>query len=224
MSRPTRPPPTHPRPTTNAPHWRRNGGCDFAVDPTLRADQTPILWLPRHNPRLLLLTTLSALLVDGPALPAADPARIVDAPEGEYLDLLALAPARQALLVPGPGDDRPIALVLPLDGLFEDRLEAGRRLLQLLVSGTKPKPHGLTAHRRRRLKLMLRALDGFLAGKDYRGVARGLFAGRVPAGAAWRTDSARSRTIRLVKDGLALMRGGYLDLLRPDRRPRRSRP
>jgi len=222
MSRPTRPPPTHPRPRTKALHWRRNGGCDFAIDPTLRADQTPILWLPRHNPRLLLLTTLSALLVDGPALPAADPARIVDAPEGEYLDLLALA--RQALLVPGPGDDRPIALVLPLDGLFEDRLEAGRRLRQLLVSGTKPKPHGLTAHRRRRLKLMLRALDGFLADEDYRGVARGLFAGRMPAGAAWRTDSARSRTIRLVRDGLALIRGGYLDLLRPDRRRRSSRP
>jgi len=222
MSRPTRPPPTHPRPRTKALHWRRNGGCDFAIDPTLRADQTPILWLPRHNPRLLLLTTLSALLVDGPALPAADPARIVDAPEGEYLDLLALA--RQALLVPGPGDDRPIALVLPLDGLFEDRLEAGRRLRQLLVSGTKPKPHGLTAHRRRRLKLMLRALDGFLADEVYRGVARGLFAGRMPAGAAWRTDSARSRTIRLVRDGLALIRGGYLDLLRPDRRRRSSRP
>jgi len=222
MSRPTRPPPTHPRPRTKALHWRRNGGCDFAIDPTLRADQTPILWLPRHNPRLLLLTTLSALLVDGPALPAADPARIVDAPEGEYLDLLALA--RQALLVPGPGDDRPIALVLPLDGLFEDRLEAGRRLRQLLVSGLRPKPYGFTAHRRRRLKLMLRALDGFLADEDYRGVARGLFAGRMPAGAAWRTDSARSRTIRLVRDGLALIRGGYLDLLRPDRRRRSSRP
>ena len=162
--------------------------------------------------------------MDGPGLPAADPARIVDAPEGEYLDLLALAPARQALLVPGPEDDRPLALVLPLDGLFEGRLEAGRRLRQLLVSGSKPKPYGFTAHRRRRLKLMLRALDGFLAGEDYRGVARGLFAGRMPAGAAWRTDSARSRTIRLVRDGLALMRGRYLDLLRPDRRPRRSRP
>jgi hypothetical protein len=224
MSRPIRPPPTHPRPRTNALHWRRNGGCDFAVDPTLRADQTPILWLPRHNPRLLLLTTLSALLVDGPALPAADPARIVDAPEGEYLDLLALAPARQALLVPSSGDERPLAIVLPLDGLFEDRLEAGRRLRQLLVSGLRPKPYGFTAHRRRRLKLMLRALDGCLAGEDYRGVARGLFAGSVPVGAAWRMDSARSRTIRLVHDGLALMRGRYLDLLRPDRRPRRSHP
>ncbi len=162
--------------------------------------------------------------MDGPALPAADPARIVDAPEGEYLDLLALAAARQTLLLPGLGDDRPLALVLPLDGLFEDRIEAGRRLRQLLVSSTKPKPHGFTAHRRRRLKLMLRALDGFLAGEEYRGVARGLFAGRVPAGAAWRTDSARGRTIRLVRDGLALMLGRYLDLLRPDRRRRRSRP
>lgn len=194
------------------------------MDPTLRADQTPILWQPRHNPRLLLLTTLSALLVDGPALAAADPARTVDAPEGEYLDLLGLAPARQTLLVPGLEDDGPLAIVLPLDGLFEDRIEAGRRLRQLLLCSTKPKPYGFTAHRRRRLKLMLRALDGFLAGEGYRGIARGLFADSVPTGAAWRTDSARSRTIRLVKDGLALMRGGYLDLLRPDRRPQLSHP
>lgn len=198
-------------------------GLRFAIDPVLRADETPVLWLPRHDPRLLLLTTLSASLVDGPALRDAKPAGLLDAPEGAYLDLLALAPARQALIASAVGDDQPLALVLPLDGLFESRLEAGRRLLKRLVSGKASKSYGFTAHRRRRLKLVLRALDGCLAGEGYRDIARGLFLGRVPAGSGWRTDSARSRTVRLVRDGLALMRGGYLDLLRPDRRRPRSR-
>src|ERR1700688_1257136 len=31
---------------------------------------------------------------------------------------------------------------------------------------------------------------------------------------AWRTASLRDTTIRLVRDGVRLMRGGYLDLLR----------
>lgn len=199
-------------------------GLRFAIDPALRADETPVLWLPRHNPRLLLLTTLSASLVDGPALRDAEPAEACEAPEGAYVDLLALAAARQSLLLSGFRRNGPLALVLPLDGLFESRLEAGRRLLQRLVSGRASKPCGFTAHRCRRLKLVLRALDGCLAGEGYRTIARILFPGRVPTGSGWRTDSARSRTVRLVRDGLALMRGGYLDLLRPDRRRPRSRP
>lgn len=196
-------------------------GLRFAVDPALRADETPVLWLPRHNPRLL--TMLSASLVDGPTLGDAGPIRVLDAPEGAYLDLGALAPARQALLASGSDGGKPLALVLPLDGLFESRLEAGRRLLHWLIGGRASKPSGFTAHRRRRLKLVLRALDGCLAGEGYRAIARILFPGRVPAGSGWHTDSARSRTIRLVRDGLALMHGGYLDLLRPDRRRPRSR-
>ncbi len=88
------------------------------------------------------------------------------------------------------------------------------------MRGRRVAPYGITAHRRRRLKLVLRALDGHLAGEDYRGVARGLFGARVPGDAAWRTHSLRSFTVRLVREGRKLMRGGYLALLRPDRRKR----
>jgi len=35
---------------------------------------------------------------------------------------------------------------------------------------------------------------------------------------AWKTHDLRNRTIRLVQTGLALMRGGYRELLRPSRR------
>jgi hypothetical protein len=37
---------------------------------------------------------------------------------------------------------------------------------------------------------------------------------RIPAGAGWKTHDLRDRTIRLVRSGVKLMRGGYLDLLR----------
>jgi hypothetical protein len=67
--------------------------------------------------------------------------------------------------------------------------------------------------------LTLRALDGRLAGETYRGIARALFgAPRVPAGPAWKTHDLRDRTIRLVRTGVDLMQGGYLDLLRHQRR------
>jgi hypothetical protein len=67
--------------------------------------------------------------------------------------------------------------------------------------------------------LTLRALDGRLAGETYRGIARALFgAARVPAGPAWKTHDVRDRTIRLVRTGVDLMQGGYLDLLRHQRR------
>ncbi|MFL9824185.1 DNA -binding domain-containing protein [Rhodoplanes sp. SY1] len=48
----------------------------------------------------------------------------------------------------------------------------------------------------------------------YRAIAAGLFGdARVPKGRAWKTHDLRDRTIRLVRSGTRLMRGGYLDLL-----------
>jgi hypothetical protein len=73
----------------------------------------------------------------------------------------------------------------------------------------------LTQQRRHRLTLALRALDGCLAGEFYRVIAAGLFGdARIPAGAGWKTHDLRDRTIRLVRGGLELTQGGYLDLLR----------
>jgi hypothetical protein len=65
------------------------------------------------------------------------------------------------------------------------------------------------------LALILRALDAHQCGETYRDIARALFGvTRVPRGSAWKTHDVRDRTIRLVRTGVRLMRGGYLDLLR----------
>ena len=198
----------------------RIGGCDFAADPRLRSDQTPVIWLPRHNPRMTVLTGVQPDLFDGPHLSNARPTIVRGAPEGRYADLTALAPPHQALIAGEPSGTSPIAVVVPLDDMFEDRIETARRMWRAAVRGAKVQPAGFTPERARRLKLVLRALDAALLDIGYRDIARGLFGDRVPDDAAWRTNPLRATTIRLVQDGRALMRGGYLRLLRPDRRKR----
>ena len=177
------------------------------------------MWLPQVDPHLAVLTRLPATLFSGPALAAADPLLVASAAEGDYLDLVTLPQSHGALLLPGQPDSL-MAFVLPLDALFEERVEVGRRLHRLLVQH-RPVSPTMTAYRRRRLKLALRALDGSLDGAEYRTIAEALFGDRVPSGAAFRSDSLRAQVIRLVSYGTRLMRGGYLDLLRPERRTSR---
>jgi len=108
------------------------------------------------------------------------------------------------------------AAVIPLDADFAARAETARRLWRLATGRPRgQRPDRLSQRQRERLKLILRALDGRLAGHSYRTIAKGLFgATRVPAGLGWKTHDLRDRTISLCRRGLALMRGGYLDLLR----------
>ncbi len=188
------------------------------MDPRIRADRAITVWLPQVDPGLALLTRLPAALFAGPDLAAVDPTLVASATEGDYLDLLALLPSNGALLLPGEPEGA-VAFVLPFNDLFEERIETARRLHRLLVRHRVP-PGSLTSYRRRRLKLALRALDGSLAGADYRAIAEALFGERVPKGAEFRDASLRAQAIRLVRYGVRIMRGGYLDLLRPHRHTR----
>lgn len=111
--------------------------------------------------------------------------------------------------------------MLPLDDLLGERVAIALQLWQAARRGTAPTVDAPTTAQLRRRKLILRALDAHLAGYAYRQVAVGLFGRkRVPSASEWRVHHLRSRIIRLVQDGLARMRGGYLRLLRPERRDR----
>jgi len=66
-----------------------------------------------------------------------------------------------------------------------------------------------------RFILTIRALDAWLQGKSYREIAEGLFGKEQVIGRFWRDNDLRSRIIRLVQNGVAMMRGGYRALLRP---------
>ena len=119
--------------------------------------------------------------------------------------------------------DTPIAVVSPLDTNFIARSDAAVRLWRLLMGERySRRADPLTRLQRQQLVLALRALDGHLAGATYREIAEVLFGTfRVPTGSSWRTHDLRGRTIRLVRTGLKLMRGAYLDLLRSIRHRRR---
>ncbi len=169
---------------------------------------------------MTVLTGVQPDLFDGPHLSNARPTIVRGAPDGLYVNLTAFAPPHHALITGEPSGTCPIAVVVPLDGMFEDRIEAARRVWRAMNRGAKVQPARFTPQRTRRLRLVLRALDATLLDIGYRDIARGLFGDRVSDDAAWRTNPLRATTIRLVQDGRALMRGGYLRLLRSDRRKR----
>ena len=112
-----------------------------------------------------------------------------------------------------------LILELPLDAEFDVRSRAAHRLWSAL-GGRRPGPSlpALSAQRRQRITLAIRALDGRAERNSYRAIAEALFGkSRIPDH-AWKTHDLRNRTIRLVQSGLALMRGSYRALLRRSRR------
>ena len=65
---------------------------------------------------------------------------------------------------------------------------------------------------------MLQAVDGHHEGASYREIAERIFGAERVANAPWKTSAIRDATIDLVKDGVALIAGGYRALLRRRRR------
>lgn len=67
---------------------------------------------------------------------------------------------------------------------------------------------------------MLRAVDARGDGATYRAIAEHLYPQHENDAASWVGSAIRETTIRLARDGMKLVRGGYRTLLR---RPRRER-
>jgi hypothetical protein len=114
-----------------------------------------------------------------------------------------------------PASGSPFAVELRLDANFDIRVQAARRFLSAIEGRRLPTPPlALPRQRRRRFILTIRALDAWLHGHSYREIAEGLFGKELVRGRSWRAHDLRSRIIRLVRNGLAMMRGGYRALLR----------
>tara|TARA_A100001391_G_scaffold65878_6_gene41540 strand:+ start:13745 stop:14251 length:507 start_codon:yes stop_codon:yes gene_type:complete len=119
-----------------------------------------------------------------------------------------------------PGTDRgvPLAAVIPLDPSGFDRLAETELLLSALLDYPVPPDGRLTAQQRRRARNMLRAVDGHKQGASYREIAEVLYGvGRVRS-EHWKTSALRGSVIGLVRGGLAMIAGGYRQLLRHRRR------
>ncbi|MGH7120951.1 MAG: DUF2285 domain-containing protein, partial [Acetobacteraceae bacterium] len=107
-----------------------------------------------------------------------------------------------------------LAVVLPLDRLFNIRAAAALRLWRGLM-GRKPgpAPGTLTAQTVNRLILGVRALDGHQSGAGHREIATVLLNASGVSKRDWIDHHIRDRTGRLVRMALALMNGGYRRLL-----------
>ena len=192
-----------------------DGVCDFAVDPQLEAGSADLHWLPAFNPRVVRLTAD----ITGTATLAlrTDAVRIERiANEGRHLLLGPRADDSAALVLPITAPDQPLMALLPLDLDAPQRVDALLRLWRRIV-GRPPQASsdGLSPARRKRLVMSLRAVDARRAGADRREIAEVLFgADSVPEGVAFDDHHLRSRTSRLIRDGLAMIAGGYRKLLK----------
>jgi hypothetical protein len=124
---------------------------------------------------------------------------------------------RAHLLNHDVGASEPAALVL-LDEATPDRLEALARYWRGMHAPPAPPDPRVTPMRRQRLREMLRAVDARFEGETYRAIAKALFPKHRIEAASWAGDALRETTIRLTRDGMKLVLGGYRDLLK---RPRK---
>ncbi|PLP60819.1 hypothetical protein CYK37_00440 [Mesorhizobium loti] len=128
------------------------------------------------------------------------------------------ADATQLVLPPGLRSDSSIAALIPLDADTPGRIEALSRLWRSWQGLSVPSDTRLTAQRRRRLRLMLRAADGRENAASYREIAQGFYGASRVASESWKTSPLRDTVIGLVEGASALIAGGYLQLLRHRRR------
>lgn len=114
----------------------------------------------------------------------------------------------------GISADTRLAAVVPLDTDGFDRIQAIERLLRALMGRTVPADVRLTPQQRRRQRHMLQATDGRMNGATIREIATALFGADRVAAEHWPTSTLRVTTSTLIKDGMAMIAGGYRSLLR----------
>ena len=112
------------------------------------------------------------------------------------------------------GGAEPPAALLPFDELFEIRAMAAIRVWRGLTGrSVGANPAALSAQRRDRLVLALRALDGRLEGAKHREIAGAIFAVGEISKRDWISHDLRDRTARAVRLGFSMMKGSYRQLL-----------
>jgi hypothetical protein len=200
--------------------WRTNGGCDFAADPSLRADHARVVWLPHIDPTTVVVGPAPDEFIEARSISELTLPLSRLTANGQHWLLDRGRDALPIALIGGGMDTaRRVAVVIPLDDSFPARAEAAGRLFDALTGRTPAQtPNALTVQQRRRLGLVLRGLDGWLERCSYRQIAKVLFGpNSIPAGRGWKTHELRGRTIRLCSRGRDLMHGAYLNLLRHPR-------
>ena len=190
------------------------GGFLFAADPHKPFDTQTIFWAPEALPTVLRVRGADSQTDFRPYslhLGNADLRRTADG----WHAVLRLGGATHRLWLPKLPKHSSVVIELPLDADFRVRTQAANRLWSALGQRALGRPHpDLSVQTRERLTLAIRAFDGYTEGNSYRAIAEGLFGEKRIRGRDWKTHDLRSRTVRLVQNGAALVRGGYRALFR----------
>jgi hypothetical protein len=197
----------------------RTGGWFFAADPERSFLEQTIFWAPEAVPTIVPVRP--ALLVGSHThvrldLNELNESQFRQAPDGWH-GVLHLSGVEHRIWF----KEAPIVAVaytveFPFDRDFEFRTAAGIRLWRGLNGRPQgAPPHAISAYRRRRIALALRASDAFADGASYREIAEVLLPGRRIPERDWGTHEVRDQIKRFVKTGFALVRGGYRALLKP---------
>lgn len=129
-------------------------------------------------------------------------------PSGERIHIVRTVEADQ---------DR-LAALIPLDHSGFGRVEAVLRLLASLYGRAVPSDPRLTHQKRLRTKRMLRAFDGRRAGASQKAIASAIFRLASMSRDEWQSAPARFATRSLIRDGVAMVAGGYRKLLQRQHR------
>jgi hypothetical protein len=187
------------------------GGCDFAVDPSLGANEADIFWLPEARASAVILVASPTNAGELRFTPSnwPDLRTRLRANDGEHLILGTGRNQHQLWLPDPPRDGQPLASVTPHDKFTPHRADAAMYFWRFARGHVRP----ATSSRDIRLVNTLRALDGHLSGASYRIIAECLFGSARLNVEPWKSSTIRDTTIRLVRNGVALMRGGYRKFL-----------
>jgi hypothetical protein len=124
----------------------------------------------------------------------------------------------QVFILHGVNVGGKLSALIPLDGNTLGRIEALTRFYSAQMGRAIPPDTRLTTLQRRRLQLMIQAIDGRINAVTYREIANAIYGASRVADMPWKTSPLRDSAIALVRDGLAMVDGGYKQLLRHRRR------
>jgi len=179
-----------------------------------------VFWLPDED-------TGSVILTPAPVSIAADsmhisrPGRPLDLPTEHSLHILHDLSNGQRLHLALAADGsagQPLVAVIPLGIEGFDRMEAVGRLLSSLHGRAIPPDTRLTRQQLARARRMLQAVDGHQADASQREIAKVVFRLKPIRRDDWQNAPERYATMDMIKDGLAMIAGGYRKLLRHRRR------
>ena len=191
------------------------GGCDVPANPAFTSLERPVYWLLDTDPGIVHLVPTPD---SGRSHRQASDFPVLHADADGFFG--KIGSSSDTVSVAFPRDtppNAPLAVMIPLDDHAFDRFDAALRLLRTLHE-RPTRDDRMTPDQRRRLQLILRAVDGRASGASLFTIAETLYERQLITSAAWDGSSARASVYRLIRDGRNMIEGGYRSLFRHRRR------